>query len=140
MSDQTIIEFISACPHERMGTDGKCLNCGQGCTCFHTDEKYHYVYYGITEPGSAYEQNPLCALHGDHKQQCEHGVPLVSVIGGPRNYCAECEKREKEMLAEITDDDFEMLHLRLSDGRCVISMNGQGHLPCSEHPPIYEGY
>jgi len=32
-------------------------------------------------------------------------------------------------------DGIEVVHVRLRDGRCVVSLNGQGHLPCTAHPP-----
>jgi hypothetical protein len=32
------------------------------------------------------------------------------------------------------DDGPDVEHLRLPDGRCVISLAGQGHLPCNAHP------
>ncbi len=32
-------------------------------------------------------------------------------------------------------DGIEVVHLRLPDGRCVLSLNGQGHLPCAAHLP-----
>lgn len=32
-----------------------------------------------------------------------------------------------------TDDELDVTHLRLEDGRCVVSVNGQGRLPCSVH-------
>ena len=32
-------------------------------------------------------------------------------------------------------DGIEVVHVRLRDGRCVLSLNGQGHLPCAAHPP-----
>lgn len=31
------------------------------------------------------------------------------------------------------DIDLDIVHLRKPDGRCVISVNGQGHFPCTEH-------
>ena len=33
------------------------------CSCWPTPESEHYVYYGITEPGSATEWNPECEVH-----------------------------------------------------------------------------
>lgn len=33
------------------------------CTCFPVPEEYHFVYYGITEPGSMWEPNPECQEH-----------------------------------------------------------------------------
>lgn len=33
------------------------------CTCSVVPEKYHYVYYGTTEPGSMWEWNPDCPVH-----------------------------------------------------------------------------
>lgn len=35
------------------------------CRCWPTPEEQHFVYYGITEPGSAWEYNPYCPEHGD---------------------------------------------------------------------------
>lgn len=29
--------------------------------------------------------------------------------------------------------DLDVEHIRTADGSCVISLNGQGHLPCSVH-------
>lgn len=46
---------------------------GVGCECWVTPREQHYVYYGITEPGSAAEWNPECPKHarptteGDHQ-------------------------------------------------------------------------
>lgn len=37
-----------------------------------------------------------------------------------------------ECVADLMED-IEVLHLRKPDGSCVISLNGQGHLPCTEH-------
>lgn len=37
------------------------------CKCWPTEEKYHFVYYGATEPGSAWEYNPYCPEHGDKR-------------------------------------------------------------------------
>jgi len=37
---------------------------GDGCECWVTPEHQHYVYCGITEPGSAIEFNPGCPKHG----------------------------------------------------------------------------
>jgi len=33
------------------------------CTCFWTDPKYWFVYYGAVEPGSQIERNPDCPVH-----------------------------------------------------------------------------
>jgi len=33
------------------------------CLCWETPREYHFVYYGITEPGSAMEFNPDCPKH-----------------------------------------------------------------------------
>lgn len=27
--------------------------------------------------------------------KCEHGIPLISRVGGPNNYCAKCEAEAK---------------------------------------------
>lgn len=35
-----------------------------GCSCWPTPEEYHFVHYGATEPGSAWEHNPDCPVHG----------------------------------------------------------------------------
>ena len=37
------------------------------CECPYLPEKYHYVHYGITEPGSMQEYNPDCPVHGGHR-------------------------------------------------------------------------
>lgn len=37
----------------------------ENCRCWPTPPEYHFVYYGITEPGSAWEYNPHCPAHGD---------------------------------------------------------------------------
>jgi hypothetical protein len=34
------------------------------CLCPTVPEKYHFVHYGATEPGSMYEYNPDCLVHG----------------------------------------------------------------------------
>lgn len=34
------------------------------CECEYLPEKHHFVYYGITEPGSMQEYNPWCPEHG----------------------------------------------------------------------------
>ena len=34
------------------------------CLCPMVPEKYHFVHYGATEPGSMYEYNPDCLVHG----------------------------------------------------------------------------
>lgn len=34
------------------------------CTCTQTDPKYWFVHYGAVEPGSQWEQNPDCPVHG----------------------------------------------------------------------------
>lgn len=34
------------------------------CECPYLPEKYHFVYYGIPEPGSMQEYNPWCPEHG----------------------------------------------------------------------------
>lgn len=39
------------------------------CECPYLPEKYHYVYYGITEPGSMQEYNPDCPVHGEHHER-----------------------------------------------------------------------
>lgn len=39
------------------------------CECLYLPEKYHYVYYGITEPGSMQEYNPHCPVHGEHHER-----------------------------------------------------------------------
>lgn len=31
------------------------------------------------------------------------------------------------------DNEIDIVHLRQPDGTCVISVNGQGHLPCNIH-------
>lgn len=36
----------------------------------------------------------------------------------------------------MSTDDIDIVHIRSLDGRCVISLNGQGHLPCSTHPRL----
>ena len=33
------------------------------CLCWPTPILMHYVYYGATEPGSAWEHNPACGVH-----------------------------------------------------------------------------
>jgi hypothetical protein len=33
------------------------------CACTPTPERFRLVYYGITEPGSAWEWNPDCPVH-----------------------------------------------------------------------------
>lgn len=33
------------------------------CTCYWTDPKYWFVYYGAVEPGSQMEPNPDCPAH-----------------------------------------------------------------------------
>lgn len=35
------------------------------CECWPTEEKYHFVHFGATEPGSAIEFNPECPQHGE---------------------------------------------------------------------------
>lgn len=49
------------------------------CLCWPTPEKYHFVYYGATEPGSAMEYNPWCPAHGDKPRWqvacCNWGKP-----------------------------------------------------------------
>jgi len=35
------------------------------CECWPTPPETHYVYYGITEPVSAWEYNPECPVHGE---------------------------------------------------------------------------
>lgn len=34
---------------------------------------------------------------------------------------------------EIEDVDYDTVHITKPDGSCVISINGQGHLPCTKH-------
>jgi hypothetical protein len=34
------------------------------CLCQTVPEKYHFVHYGATEPGSMHEYNPDCLVHG----------------------------------------------------------------------------
>jgi hypothetical protein len=36
----------------------------KSCLCFDVPEEYHFVFYGVTEPGSALEYNPDCLVHG----------------------------------------------------------------------------
>ena len=38
------------------------------CTCWPTPLKYHFVYFGATEPGSALEYNPDCPQHGNNNK------------------------------------------------------------------------
>lgn len=38
---------------------------GPGCECSIVPEKYHFSHYGATEPGSMYEWNPECPVHGE---------------------------------------------------------------------------
>lgn len=40
------------------------------CECWPTPEETHYVYYGITEPGSAWEWNPDCPAHPPRLCDC----------------------------------------------------------------------
>lgn len=37
---------------------------------------------------------------------------------------------------ELFDDGIEVTHVRGVDGKCRLSLNGQGHLPCEQHPPL----
>lgn len=37
-------------------------------------------------------------------------------------------------------EGIEVIHIRQRDGRCTLSLNGQGHLPCLEHKPEPEGW
>jgi hypothetical protein len=37
------------------------------CECWLTDEKYWFTYYGHVEPGSQWEWNPECPVHGEGK-------------------------------------------------------------------------
>ncbi|MET3172714.1 UNVERIFIED_ORG: hypothetical protein ABIB52_000542 [Arthrobacter sp. UYCu721] len=34
------------------------------CLCWLVPEKYHFDFYGATEPGSTHEYNPDCLVHG----------------------------------------------------------------------------
>jgi hypothetical protein len=37
------------------------------------------------------------------------------------------------------EEGIDIVHLQQPDGRCVISVNGQGHLPCPTHSPEDDG-
>lgn len=40
----------------------------EACECWPTEEKYHFNYYGAIEPGSAWEYNPECPVHGREQE------------------------------------------------------------------------
>ncbi len=74
------------------------------------------------------------------------GISLMWAVRTSRGHqflaCTDDVPRMRELLAGHThpdelpdpdDIDVDIEHLRLTDGRCVISVNGQGHLPCGEH-------
>lgn len=42
-------------------------------------------------------------------------------------------RQTRDVFTVEPDDDIDVNHIRMADGSCVISLNGQGHLPCSEH-------
>lgn len=53
------------------------------CACWRTPESMHFVYYGATEPGSAWEWNPDCPVHVPEPVQenvcatrCQHAEAL----------------------------------------------------------------
>lgn len=71
-------------------------------------------------------------------------------LGGVADYMARVRDDSGRTIAEVMckpwnwpevwaeyqsalDVDIEVAHIRRRDGSCVISVNGQGHLPCSEH-------
>lgn len=58
------------------------------CECPYLPEKYHYVYYGITEPGSMQEYNPYCPEHGELPREEPGMTDIIS--------------RAKELLKDTT--------------------------------------
>jgi hypothetical protein len=38
-----------------------------------------------------------------------------------------------ETEADLDDLGIDVAHIRRPDGTCVLSLNGQGHLPCGTH-------
>jgi hypothetical protein len=51
--------------------DGGTMSNEVACECWPTPEHMHYVYYGATEPGSAWEWNPNCPAHPPHREASE---------------------------------------------------------------------
>lgn len=62
------------------------------CECWPTPVHMHYVYYGITEPGSAWEWNPDCPVHPpDPEPVPVYGGwnPVAATVAC--DWCGECE-------------------------------------------------
>lgn len=50
----------------------------------------------------------------------------VPYVGGGIEHAPDCGD----------DIELDIAHLRYADGTCRVSVNGQGHFPCDEHPKI----
>jgi hypothetical protein len=58
------------------------------CECWPTPRHMHYVYYGITEPGSAWEWNPDCPVHRPDPNPVNMWSPVAATVSC--DWCGEC--------------------------------------------------
>lgn len=79
------------------------------CTCFPVPEEYHFVYYGITEPGSMWEPNPDCREHFPGDQPAKAMERRANLLAGLNEAPA----------ALIGWDVEDRSHVRLRDGRLI---------------------
>lgn len=67
------------------------------CTCPYVPEKYHYVYYGITEPSSAQEWDPGCPVHRPYV------MPREDTVTNTVEDAARFERERAEAAGEYDD-------------------------------------
>lgn len=94
----------------------------------HPEFVHEATAHPISSPGSGLEG---LAQDVHSYVRCQRVIPQPEFCG--RGHHPECTAAdESEDRIEIDMSDMDIVHLPVGDG-CVVSVNGQGHLPCYEH-------
>lgn len=71
-------------------------------------------------------------IHEYHEQEPATCSQVNEDPDSVLEYCISCDTTHR-VSGPFDDSGIERTHIRRRDGSCVISLNGQGHLPCGEH-------